>query len=47
VERCRVIATADLAERAAAQGSARRPKRLIPRAAVEGAAEPVALAVID
>lgn len=47
VERCRIIATADLAERAAAQGSTRRPLRLIEHAAVEGAAEPVRLAVID
>ncbi len=47
VERCRIIATADLAEMATAQGSARRPRRLIEHAAVEGAAEPVRLAVID
>ncbi len=46
-ERCRIIATAEVLDRAAAQGFPQRAKRLAPGAVVEGAPEPVDLVIID
>jgi adenylate cyclase len=47
VERCRVLATAEVLEASAAQGYSRRARRIVLGAVVEGAAEPLDLAVLD
>lgn len=47
IERCRIIATADVVNRAAAQGFPQQAARFVENAAVEGAPGPMRLAILD